>query len=125
MSALKSLSIRRLHGSASVLSRRCAPTVPAILGVLVSALATPFAEGETDFASDILPLVEERCAACHSAEGGEASLSLVSREGMLRGGKSGPAIVPGDPHASLVMFKISGAKPAMPPVGQSLSAAEV
>ena len=125
MSALKSSRLRRLHGSPSVQSRGCAPTVPAILAVLVSAFATPIAKGETDFALDILPLVEERCAACHSGEGGEASLSLVSREGMLQGGKSGPAIVPGDPHASLVIAKISGAKPAMPPIGESLSAAEV
>ena len=125
MSALKIWSIRRLHGLPSVLGRGCAPTAPAILAVVVSALATPITEGETDFASDILPLVEKRCAACHFGEDGEAGLSLVSREGMLRGGKSGPAVVPGDPRASLVMAKISGAKPAMPPVGQSLSAAEV
>ncbi len=44
---------------------------------------------------------------------------------MLHGGKSGPAIMPGDPASSLLMSKISGSRPVMPPVGGPLSASEV
>ena len=44
---------------------------------------------------------------------------------MLRGGKSGPAIVPGKPEESLLLHKVSGDKPAMPAVGGPLTDAEV
>ena len=44
---------------------------------------------------------------------------------MLRGGKSGPAIVPGKPGESLLLQKVSGEEPAMPLAGDRLSAAEV
>ena len=125
MSALTSSSVQRVHGSPRVPGQYRIGPSSVIIAVVVSALATSLAKGKTDFATDILPLVKERCAACHFGEGGEASLSLVSREAMLRGGKSGPAVVPGDPDASLVIAKISGANPAMPPVGRSLTAAEV
>jgi hypothetical protein len=36
-----------------------------------------------------------RCTACHGPRKQEAKLDLRTRESMLRGGKSGPAIVPG------------------------------
>ncbi|MCY4535166.1 MAG: hypothetical protein OXB91_07360, partial [Bryobacterales bacterium] len=49
-----------------------------------------------DFASSIQPLLTARCIACHPASGGQAGLSLASHADMLRGGKSGAAIVPGN-----------------------------
>ena len=73
----------------------------------------------------MLPIVEARCATCHPARGGQAGLSLVTKAGMLRGGKSGPAIVPGDPAASLLLAKVSGNPPLMPPVGERLTADEI
>lgn len=47
-------------------------------------------------------LLRDRCSACHgfSTVGG---LSLASYEQALAGGKSGPALVPGDPKASLLV----------------------
>ena len=44
---------------------------------------------------DIAPLMMLRCTACHGPRKQEAKLDLRTRESMLRGGKSGPAIVPG------------------------------
>ncbi len=41
-------------------------------------------------------------------------------EALLRGGESGPAVIPGDPDASLVVLQVTGEKPAMPPVGEPL-----
>jgi len=79
----------------------------------------------TDFAQDILPILEARCQACHPADGGLSRLSLVSRESILAGGKSGPAINPGNPDSSLLISKVSGSKPLMPPVGDPLSGEEV
>lgn len=65
---------------------------------------------------DVVAIFHHRCVVCHGAAEQKAGLDLRSREGMLAGGKSGPAIVPGDPEASLLIEKI--VSEAMPPVGQ-------
>ncbi|HEY7290092.1 MAG TPA: PSD1 and planctomycete cytochrome C domain-containing protein [Vicinamibacterales bacterium] len=54
------------------------------------------------FETTIRPILAGNCYDCHSDEhfGG---LRLDSREGMLKGGRSGPAIVPGDPDKSLLI----------------------
>ena len=44
---------------------------------------------------DITPLMLLRCTACHGGRRREADLDLRTKAGMLRGGKSGPAVVPG------------------------------
>ena len=56
---------------------------------------------------DIAPLMMLRCTACHGPRKQEAKLDLRTRESMLRGGKSRPAIVPGKPEESLVLKKKS------------------
>jgi mono/diheme cytochrome c family protein len=62
---------------------------------------------------DVLPILLRRCTACHGARRKEAGLDLRTRAAMLRGGKSGPAVVPGKPEKSLILKKIHEGK--MPP----------
>jgi hypothetical protein len=62
---------------------------------------------------DVLPILMRRCTVCHGARRQEAKLDLRNRVGMLRGGKSGPAIIPGKPEDSLLIKKIR--TEAMPP----------
>jgi mono/diheme cytochrome c family protein len=54
------------------------------------------------FESKVRPILAEHCYDCHTDErlGG---LRLDSREAMLKGGRSGPAVVPGDPDRSLMI----------------------
>ena len=54
---------------------------------------------------DIVPLMHLRCTVCHGARKQEAKLDLRTRESMLRGGKSGPAFIPGKPNESLILKK--------------------
>ncbi|MEM7230826.1 MAG: DUF1549 domain-containing protein, partial [Planctomycetota bacterium] len=63
------------------------------------------------------PLLVETCGRCHGSTRTEGDLRLDSRESLLRGGRSGPAIVPGDPGASLLLRAIrrESKKIAMPP----------
>src|SRR5713101_9010047 len=57
------------------------------------------------FEKKIRPLLAERCYGCHSAQAGKlrGGLHLDSREGILKGGNSGPAIMPADPERSLLI----------------------
>ena len=57
------------------------------------------------FEANIRPVLVDTCCDCHTddAKGG---LRLDSREALLKGGETGPAIVPGDPDKSLLMHAI-------------------
>ncbi len=62
---------------------------------------------------DVIPILLRRCTVCHGPRQKEAGLDLRSRASMLRGGKSGPVIVPGKPGESLLLKKILSGE--MPP----------
>ncbi len=62
---------------------------------------------------DVLPILLRRCTACHGPRVQEAGLDLRTKAAMLKGGKSGPAIVPGAPERSLLVRKVRDG--AMPP----------
>ena len=77
--------------------------------------------GLEHFEKRIRPLLAEKCYACHSADAPSvfAGLRLDSREGVLRGGDSGPAVVPGAAPSSLLVKAVRGeAKALMPPTGR-------
>ena len=61
------------------------------------------------FEKEIRPLFHKNCYECHSTEQGKAKGGLVldTRQGWATGGDSGPAIVPGDPGASLLIRAVS------------------
>ena len=70
------------------------------------------------FTEKIEPLLRSRCFECHSHEGRiKGGLVLDSKVGWQRGGESGPAVVPGDPGASLLVQAVSHAQKdlRMPP----------
>ena len=81
--------------------------------------APPDAEQAEFFETTIRPLLADNCHACHSSRvdtpfGG---LRLDSREGLLAGGDSGPAIVPGRPAESALVQRLHGRPMLMPPLG--------
>ena len=51
------------------------------------------------------PILATECFSCHT-DSQLGGLRLDSREAMLRGSKSGPAIVPGDPKKSLIVIAV-------------------
>jgi len=70
-----------------------------------------------DKAPDVTPSLLLHCTACHGAHRQEAGLDLRSRAAMLKGGKSGPAVVPGKPEQSLILKRIRAKE--MPPLSRS------
>src|SRR5687768_11170726 len=100
-------------------SRMAARTLRIVLGLFLlsavpaavaqqaqpAAAAPPAATAEqvAFFESKVRPVLAEHCYKCHSArsEKLKANLRLDDHDAILRGGDSGPAIVPGDPEKSL------------------------
>ncbi len=76
------------------------------------------------FESRVRPVLADHCYKCHSqhAEKVKGGLLLDSRAGLLKGGDTGPAIVPGDPVQSLLVKAIRYTDPdlQMPPKGGKL-----
>ena len=60
-------------------------------------------------------LVRDKCLSCHNGEAKKGGLDLTRREFALRGGESGPAIVPGKVEESLLVGKVDAGE--MPPKG--------
>ena len=78
---------------------------------------------DAGFQKDVLPIFEKNCLQCHSGADPQGLLHLGTREAMLAGGKSGPALMLGDSDRSLLVSKlISG---AMPPGDVNLSQEEI
>src|SRR5437879_701986 len=71
------------------------------------------------FEKSIRPVLVENCFNCHSDRKQKAGLRLDSRQAMLTGGETGPAIVPGHPEQSLLLKAIHYKDELkMPPKGQ-------
>ena len=72
------------------------------------------------FESEVRPLLTDHCYECHAGESRilRGGLRLDHRAGWLRGGDSGPAIVPGDPQNSLLMQAVRYESMEMPPAGR-------
>ena len=58
------------------------------------------------FESDILPIFERECFLCHGNEVKQAELDLSTYKSIIRGGSSGPAVIPGSAEKSLLFEKI-------------------
>lgn len=79
----------------------------------------PTADQLAFFEKKIRPVLVSKCVECHSAEKNKlkGGLALDSVAGLLKGGDSGPAVVPGKPAESLLIKVIRHADPdlKMPP----------
>lgn len=58
-------------------------------------------------------LLKTKCARCHGENRQESGLDLRSHDSILRGGESGPGVVPGQPEESLVLQRVRAGE--MPP----------
>ena len=77
------------------------------------------------FARDVKPVLGRYCEECHGAKHQHGGLQLDGYADLMRGGESGPVVVPGDPAASLLVAKIERRdRPPMPPK-RRLSAAAI
>jgi mono/diheme cytochrome c family protein len=80
-----------------------------------------------DYATDIKPLLSQRCWSCHGPETQKSGLRLDTAASLKQGGDTGEAIVPGKPDESLLVHALTGAEGVsrMPPKEPRLTDAEV
>ena len=77
------------------------------------------------FEKQIRPLLVEHCVGCHGEKKQEGGLRLTSRDMLLKGGDTRPAVEPGEPDESLLIHAVEYLdEPKMPPK-QKLSDADI
>ena len=102
-----------------------------LLTVLMCALPLTACSKKISFSQDVMPVLEQRCLACHrvGAEGYEISgFSVESYKAVMQGTKYGPVIEPGYSYASTLQVLVSHRTDpaiAMPEATTGLSKLEI
>jgi hypothetical protein len=83
------------------------------------------AAGPPDFDKSIAPILVKNCITCHNSAEPRGGLDLTHQEAVLKGGKSGPALIAGKPQDSYLIERVAAG--SMPPKKKAsrLSANEV
>jgi cytochrome c len=82
------------------------------------------------YTENVRPILVTNCGKCHMDANHKGGLSLATRESVLKGGRDGVVIVPGDPANSLLVKLIRHEGPAddpmpMPPHSPKISDADI
>src|SRR5262249_40318811 len=70
------------------------------------------------FSRDVAPIIENKCLVCHSGNvvDSNGKLDMSTYAGIMKGGKRGPAVVPGKSgESNMFLFCSRQKKPIMPP----------
>src|SRR5882762_2807607 len=92
----------------------------------VSKLPPP-AQKQVDFVRDIQPILSRHCYPCHGPDKQENNLRWDVKSAALKGGESGPAILPGKSAASRMIHLVGGLEKnlAMPKKGGRLTVEQI
>jgi hypothetical protein len=83
-----------------------------LLGIGFSPISRSDAQASDE---GVFSILKQKCLQCHGESVQMSGLDLRTPESMLKGGASGPAVVPGNAEASLIYRRVAGLeKPAMP-----------
>lgn len=76
-----------------------------------------------DFGTEIIPVFQKNCLPCHNATDAKGDLVLETPVTILKGGETGPSVVPGKSAESLLL-KVAAhqSKPTMPPKNNKANA---
>ncbi|MEE8105404.1 MAG: c-type cytochrome domain-containing protein [Planctomycetota bacterium] len=92
--------------------------------------SAPADGAKVSFEKDVLPIFEMRCFECHAIEyqrRPKGRLRLDGKEWILRGGKGGSGVVPGEPNESAIYMRVTlpeEHEDIMPPDGAPVSKAQ-
>jgi len=89
-----------------------APMILAAIMLIVGLTSHPVqAIEKVSFSEDISPIIQVRCLSCHQPQGEgyeESGLDLRTYQGLMKGTKYGPMVIPGDAFVSNLMVLIDG-----------------
>ncbi|MCB0521837.1 MAG: chitobiase/beta-hexosaminidase C-terminal domain-containing protein [Lewinellaceae bacterium] len=100
------------HGNGFLFGEKTAEEAPPAISNLDSAIV---------FKDFIQPILKEKCTGCHNESKLKGELLLTGREGILKGGKTGPLLIAGDTANSLLLQRLhlpDEEKKHMPPKGK-------
>ena len=123
----RGLDTRTTAGIRAEAARSPGGALPRVVAILVLAQGwqpVPAEAAEVTFGEHVRPILERSCSACHQGPQAQKGLRVGGASDLIRGGESGPAVIPGAPESSLLLAMIGGDRPAMPPVGDRLSQEE-
>ena len=85
------------------------------------------ARRQVNFSKEVKPILEASCIKCHGRGRDKGHFQIDSRDTVLKGGESGPAIIPGKSEESLLIEMVSGLDPdnVMPKKGSKLTKEQV
>ena len=91
------------------------------LATMVAPIRSACAQhAQTSYAEDVVPILKGYCMSCHQpgGEGYAASgLDLTSYDGLMKGTKFGPMVIPGKPDSSNIIVLIDGKAQLRMPFG--------
>jgi WD40 repeat protein/mono/diheme cytochrome c family protein len=90
------------------------------MGAIARADAPP-----VSYFHDVRPLLASQCVACHKPDKTKGELDMTTFGSLLKGGKHGSSVVPGDPDKSKLIEMISGDDPEMPKDADPLKTEQV
>jgi len=79
-------------------------------------------DSKSFFERRVASILSERCAARHNPGKRGGGLDVTSRDSLLKGGESGPAVLPGKKDESLLLDMVGGDEPEMPKKSKPLTA---
>jgi dipeptidyl aminopeptidase/acylaminoacyl peptidase len=94
---------------------------------LVGLIGPPaYADSSPSFNSQVAPILQKNCLACHSSASKMGGLVMESYPALMKGGAHGTAIVPGKADQSRMLQMLEGkVQPRMPLGGDPLPAADI
>jgi hypothetical protein len=113
------------------LTKKLIPGAAILLGCLAACANWPPHRASTpqvDFAQQVKPLLESRCLECHHWRYLCAGLNHETKTLAMKGGRSGPVIMPGAPEQSLlyrVLLLGHDSPVAMPPTPERVEAEDL
>ena len=94
--------------------------------VVLASQAYALEPTKVDYASQIKPILVKNCVSCHGVEKQKGGLRLDAGASIIKGGNSGPILIPGKSNESKILHAVEGKDPEtrMPPMPKALISKE-
>src|SRR5437763_11094639 len=82
-------------------------------------------QAPVSYKTQIAPIFMANCNACHGGASPQSQLAMTTYAALVKGGRRGKAVMPGNAKDSLLVQYIEGTKQPRMPIGGALKPAEI